>query len=185
MIFIQYRTLYPKYFANDSKYLYGSVGKWLIVYEKAFFTKTNENTKKVCNSEFAEYEANKLLVKLIIEKRNPNKTQNLLRYVNFDEIITYTINQIIKFENNKIIFYKSYVVAYYNNLLENYGNELTEKYITWYENGGKSSEGNLVNGQMHGKWKFWYNTSDTLKINKLSFIAEYDNGVIVNKNECN
>lgn len=187
MSFTQYETLYPKYFKklnqmNDNfdsfEYVYGSVGKYLIVYKKMWLTVTNEKRKNIYDHLFAEYKANKLLVVLIIDKKNPQ-----INLTNLDQPIKHTINKQVKCPKNEIIFYKSYVVAYYTNLLDFYKTELSEPYISWYENGRKSSEGNLLNSELNGKWIFWYNISNHLMPNKKSFVAEYDKGIILNKIE--
>ena len=183
MSFAEYKILYPKYFVDDSVYVYGSVGKYLIVYKKVWSTKTNEKRKNVYDKISAEHKANKLLVEFIIEKKNPQFSQKYILDNNFNEAIHYTVGEVVNPKKNQITFYNSYVVAYYVNLLDYYKNELSEPYITWYANGRKSSEGNLLNGEMNGKWIFWYNLSNPLAINKKSFVAEYNKGLLLSKIE--
>lgn len=185
MIFTEYKNLYPKYFESNGKYFYGSVGKWLIVYSKSFFTKTNENRKNIVNPIYAEYKANLLNVSLIIEKINPSNSIRELEYEYYCEILTFVVGKNIKPKQTKISFYKSYIPAYYSDLFYHIDNKKTfsESYITFYQSGRISSEGQYLNGQIHGKWIYWFNFTDPKRQSEKSFTAEYENGVLIEKTE--
>lgn len=185
MIFFQYKQLYPKYFELNSKYLYGSVGKWLIVYKKVFFTKTDEDRETICDPTYAEYKTNKLAVKLIIEKQHPKITHKSITFDHYNESVIYTVGKTVKPIKSKLVFYKSYTIAYYTNLLNYSETKLSESYVSWFDNGRKSSEGQYLNGEMQGKWIFWYYLSNSLETNTKSFIGMYDNGILVEKTEYN
>ena len=185
MTFFKYRNLYPKYFEQDSKYLYGSVEKWLVVYKKSFFTKTNENALNTYDPNFAKYTANRLIVKLIIEKQNPSNSISTLTFNHFNENIVYNVGYSVAPTKSNIIFFKSYIIAYYTDLLKYNPNPLTlsESFVSWYDDGRKSSEGQYLNGEMNGNWIFWYNLSDPNAPSEKSFVGQYVNGNLIKKTE--
>ena len=49
------------------------------------------------------------------------------------------------------------------------------EYISWYENGQKESEGNILNGKKDGKWTVWYENEQVTEY------ATYKNGKPVGK----
>lgn len=186
MIFQQYKHIYQKYFdETNCKYVYGTVEKWLIVYKKTYFTKTNEDRPNIHNAMFAKYDANILTVKLIIDKLNPTVFLNELETLYFGEKVIHKVNSQFKPIENPIIFYKSYIVAYYTNLILycDIKCDILMSYITWYDDGRRSSEGQYLNNNMHGNWIFWYNFVDHTKPSKKAFIAEYIHGKLIKKIE--
>lgn len=188
MIFLQYKKLYPQYFNQEMskpfEYLYGSVGKWFVVYKKVFFTKLNDNRTNIHDSVYAEYRANKLKVELIFEKINPQIKTDAVTYPNFSELVKYTVGKKIKNIKGNILCWKSYIPAYYHQIVENdqYG-IYSGSFFSWYECGRRSAEGQYLDGEKTGKWLFWYHSVSPKEPLKKSFDAVYVKGNLVEMNE--
>jgi hypothetical protein len=159
--------------------MYGSVYNWIIVYEKTYFTKTNEKRDNIYNAKFATYLANKLRVIKIIDKFICSMTTDKVSFDHFNELIQLKVNFTVKPKKHWIICYKSYEVAHYQDIpLPGRSIPYVGKHKSWYDNGKISSEGDYYNGEKNGKWQYWYNNGDINKPEEKSFSVNYHNGEI-------
>lgn len=184
----EYHITYPEYFNEHGnihkKYVYGSVHNWIIVYEKVFFTKTDEKRQNIYDHNFATYWASKLKVIAIIDKFVCSITTEFIQFNHFNEQLKLKVKCTTRPTKKWLPYYKSYEVAHYQNIPYF---ERTIPYIgkhkSWYDNGRISSEGEYYKNEKQGEWKYWYNTFDISKPNEISCIIKYYDGNIIDYNK--
>ena len=155
---------------EDSSYVYKSCGNYIVTLQKLSDTVTNESRYSVMNRETAKYRTNKLKVISIQNKDNPKETLGLIENTSFSKKMTYRVNKIVSVDDfnmdlekvcsTGIHYFLDRDCAYY------WEKEITDgKWINWYENGNKMSEGNYVAGNQDGKWIEWYENGNNRERN--------------------
>jgi antitoxin component YwqK of YwqJK toxin-antitoxin module len=168
---------------------------WLIVLEKMEYTKTNEDRKEIVDKRYAMYQADKLIVRKIINI-NDFKTENKIMsdkiYIKVDQIVndTYYFKDVVAAYLYKDIpdFYSGEYYEWYNNGEMHtkgeysFGNEIGE-WMSWHDNGMLKNIGKYLNGKKTGEWIYYHPNGVVSEVrvyinNKQigACISWYDNG---------
>ena len=178
IIFEQYKNLWPKYFAGDGKYKYGSCDNWLLVLTipTSDMTVTNENRDKIYDPIYAEYTSTVVEVILIVSKIFPHEKIDKVAHLELCQIINYEVGKCTTKDNYRLHYFNSLEPAYFEDMVHA---KYTGYYIAWFDNGAFSEKGNYLNGQKHGVWYFG---SPCCKEEAEQVIreVEYENGSIKN-----
>jgi len=157
-------------YINDKKYVYKTCGSHIVVLEKLPDTITNENRSNVSqigdNKLYAQYRANKLMVKKIINKYDLTKCANVVS--NWRENKTeYKINENVYPNNfdadlenvcsNGIHYFLKLERAFYYYLIMEIENG---EHLSWHENGQIYEKYNYVNGKLNGEYLEWYDNGE-------------------------
>lgn len=165
--------------------------EWLVVMQKLqdtslesnfTLTKTNENRKGIVDKSYANFRANKLKVIEIFKMSDPEISREHIINTYMNKKVTYCVNQIVEpdfYDDNienvysgGIHYFKTPQGAIY---YMNYPKKFTGKWSSYYSNGQKIQEGEVVNGKLSGHYiKFNY-------IGEKCLECYYDNGKLSGK----
>lgn len=164
---------------KEENYVYKSCySKWIIIFEKLPDTLTNETRHGIYDKDFASYRANKLQVKLIIDKFDIKNTISTITNSTYKaSTVNYQVDTCITIPNYNtdieevntfgIHYFTNIIVAYYYDLK----NIMQEgKYYEWWKNGNKKYECTIVNNKENGIYIQWFDNG------KIWFLGNKLNG---------
>ena len=133
-------SLYAKYL-SDPTYVYTTHplnSTFIIVYQKTKNTITNENRSNIYDTQFALYRADRLVMRLVINKLNPTIFYDYIdkngvvsnRGYGIDIIYPQFDMNLDKCTGNGIYFYKTIYPAFYDGLYTDQLN-YSGKYVEW------------------------------------------------------
>uniref|UniRef100_A0A6C0EAX7 Uncharacterized protein n=1 Tax=viral metagenome TaxID=1070528 RepID=A0A6C0EAX7_9ZZZZ len=160
----------------DDKTVYNKCNRYILILEKLEDTLTNESRSDVVDKYHAQFKANKLLVKKIIdvvtlEEKDRCDSHSLGSHLSSmgisNKIIyktgkEYIAGQIL--ENSNTDFSLPYPIGetYYLTLEKAYFNVINTKLrrngknYSWYDNGQKREEYTIIDKKINGKYEEWY-----------------------------
>lgn len=171
---------------------------WFVILEKTKDTKTNEDRAHVFNKACAKFRASELKVIDIFKVNDPNITKAFIISSYKGKCTMYQVGKITKPDSydtdideictNGLHYFKTPGAAFH------YSCKLDESYtgvwINYYDDGGKSNEGYLVNGYRHGEWTTYYiNEIKHVITNYINgsksgnYVKHYQNGKIEEKGQ--
>lgn len=180
-IYNRYKNIYPNYINDEhGKYVYGSSGDWIIVFEKLPDSVVNENRANVLFPKFAEYVADKLLVKFIFNRNDPRETTtNYISILECCMVVTYKVGDVIKQSDFRLSYYKSVARAYFKEVMYD---GYSGFYIDWHDNGFITEKGHYLYGKKVGVWKYGSMVKKTPDPHSSDFtMIEYEDGEVVKK----
>lgn len=155
-------------------------------------TQTNESRNEIIDKSSAKFRANKLKVLKIINVNNLKSISTIINKYK-TKTLKYKVGEIVESKHydeeinnicsDGIHYFKTLIPAYYyrhvpdmytgkwityydNGQKESegkyYNEQKTGYWITWYENGQKETEGNYINGIRENKWTIWYENGEKI-----------------------